>query len=188
MLHFSINRVGRCRHLVPVAALLGITAPAQITAAEVRDVTVVPTQGRSSSAQVTGAARIAASFGTVTSGFRSIEHNRRVGGVPNSYHLVGRAIDVGRRPGVSHQMIHSALQRAGFVLIESLDERDHSHFAFANAMSFNNDRTGADPGPAMASGKRPVREVLADKHGVLLAAAPVLGDAAGAVFDEESRL
>lgn len=30
----------------------------------------------------------------VSSGLRSVEHNRRVGGVPTSWHLKGRAIDI----------------------------------------------------------------------------------------------
>lgn len=31
---------------------------------------------------------------TITSTWRSPEHNQAVGGVPNSYHLVGKAIDI----------------------------------------------------------------------------------------------
>ncbi len=82
---------------------------------------------------VTRAAAVAANYGAITSIFRSVEHNRAVGGVANSYHLLGRAIDVVRRPGVSHSMIAAALQRAGYVMVESLDEGDHSHFAFATS-------------------------------------------------------
>ena len=48
----------------------------------------------------------------------------------NSYHLVGRAIDIARAPGVSHAVIDAAYRRAGYHIIESLDEGDHSHFAF----------------------------------------------------------
>jgi len=66
----------------------------------------------------------------VTSTFRSAAHNRRVGGVANSYHLRGRAIDIARRPGVSHWQIAAAFRAAGYNLLESLDEGDHSHFAF----------------------------------------------------------
>ena len=73
---------------------------------------------------------IGAHWGRVTSTYRSFEHNRRVGGVANSYHLRGRAIDIARRPGVSHWQIAAAYRAAGYNLLESLDEGDHSHFAF----------------------------------------------------------
>ena len=78
-------------------------------------------------------ARLGAQWGRVTSTFRSVEHNRSVGGVANSYHLRGRAIDIVRRPGVSHWQIASAMRAAGYSLLESLDEGDHSHFAFGSA-------------------------------------------------------
>jgi hypothetical protein len=77
------------------------------------------------------AAGIGSRWGRVTSTYRSPQHNRRVGGVRNSWHLQGRAIDIARRPGVSHSQIASAFRNAGYRLIESLDEGDHSHFAFA---------------------------------------------------------
>lgn len=79
------------------------------------------------------AVRIGGRWGVVTSVHRSPAHNRRVGGVPNSYHLSGRAIDVARRPGVSHAQVAAALRAAGHHLVESLDEGDHSHFAFGRA-------------------------------------------------------
>ena len=72
-------------------------------------------------------------YGQVTSTYRSPAHNRRVGGVANSYHLRGRAIDIARRAGVSHWQIAAAYRAAGYNLLESLDEGDHSHFAFGNA-------------------------------------------------------
>lgn len=74
--------------------------------------------------------QIGGQWGRVTSTYRSPEHNRRVGGVANSYHLRGRAIDIARRPGVSHSQIAAAYRAAGYSLAESLDEGDHSHFAF----------------------------------------------------------
>jgi hypothetical protein len=77
------------------------------------------------------AASLGSHWGRVTSTLRSIAHNRAVGGVPNSYHLRGRAIDIARRPGVTHAMIAAAFRNAGYRLVESLDEGDHSHFAFA---------------------------------------------------------
>ena len=74
--------------------------------------------------------QIGARWGQVTSTYRSPAHNRRVGGVANSYHLSNRAIDIARRPGVRHGQIAAAYRDAGYSLAESLDEGDHSHFAF----------------------------------------------------------
>jgi hypothetical protein len=82
--------------------------------------------------RISAAASIGARFGRVTSTIRSAEHNRRVGGVRNSWHLFGRAMDIARAPGISHSMIAAELRRAGFHLMESLDEGDHSHFAFSD--------------------------------------------------------
>jgi hypothetical protein len=74
--------------------------------------------------------QIGARWGQVTSTYRSPAHNRAVGGVANSYHLRGRAIDIARRPGVAHWQVAAAYRDAGYSLAESLDEGDHSHFAF----------------------------------------------------------
>ena len=76
--------------------------------------------------------QIGSHWGRVTSTYRSPAHNRRVGGVANSYHLSNRAIDIARRPGVSHWQIAAAYRNAGYSLAESLDEGDHSHFAFGS--------------------------------------------------------
>ena len=86
---------------------------------------------RATDFNLSSAARVVARFGRITSLRRSAEHNRRVGGVSNSYHLLGRAMDIARSPGVSHSSIRHALLAAGYTIIESLDEGDHSHFAFA---------------------------------------------------------
>jgi len=96
-----------------------------------------PTRATNRAARpITGsAAAIGARWGRVTSTYRSPERNRRVGGVTNSYHLSGRAIDIARRGGVRHAEIEAAYRSAGYRLIESLDEGDHSHFAFGSAGS-----------------------------------------------------
>ena len=86
-----------------------------------------------SSVDLRSAAGLGAQWGRVTSTYRSPAHNRAVGGVRNSYHLSGRAIDIARRPGVTHAQIAAAYRSAGYYLIESLDEGDHSHFAFGSA-------------------------------------------------------
>jgi hypothetical protein len=75
---------------------------------------------------------LASRWGTVSSVTRTRENNLAVGGAANSYHLIGRAIDVARRPGVRHRDVEAALLSAGYALLESLDEGDHSHFALAN--------------------------------------------------------
>jgi hypothetical protein len=98
-----------------------------------------------------------------------MEHNRAVGGVPNSYHLQGRALDVARRKGVTHSQIASAFRAAGLNLIESLDEGDHSHFAFAPSGRAN---SSVGQLPAPSTSKRPPvavpeRALLADEHGSL---------------------
>jgi peptidase M15-like protein len=80
---------------------------------------------------LSSAAALGAHWGRVTSTYRSPEHNREVGGVPDSYHLLGRAIDIARGAGINHAMIKAAYLRAGYTLVESLDEGDHSHFAFS---------------------------------------------------------
>jgi hypothetical protein len=99
------------------------------------DRTTIPAPRSNIGSIIGSAAAIGARWGTVTSTYRSPEHNRRVGGVPNSYHLSGRAIDIVRRSGVRHADIEAAYRAAGYRLIESLDEGDHSHFAFGNASS-----------------------------------------------------
>ena len=83
------------------------------------------------SGSLNAAANLGSSWGRVTSTYRTPSHNRAVGGVRNSFHLRGRAIDIARRPGVTHSMIAAAFRNAGYRLVESLDEGDHSHFAFA---------------------------------------------------------
>ena len=131
--------------------------------AAARDAGVVAVAGDAGSA-----ARLAAVFGTVTSIHRTVERNRIVGGVPNSYHLSGRAIDVARKPGVTHDQIAAALRRAGYNLVESLDEGDHSHFAFASPSAFP---LAPRSKAAVAEEKKKPRveqPVLADDHGTLL--------------------
>jgi Peptidase M15 len=144
--------------------------------AAARDAGIVAVGGDTGSA-----ARLAAVFGTVTSVHRTVERNRLVGGVPNSYHLAGRAIDIARRPGVTHDQIATALRRAGYNLVESLDEGDHSHFAFASA-SANAHVAALAPGrPGKTIDTKPKVEhpVLADNHGTLLIDLPAAGASAG---------
>ena len=111
-----------------VRAVSGEAAPTVEPVSEAtRAVASALTGGR---INISAAASLGSQWGRVTSTWRSAERNRRVGGVRNSFHLSGRAIDIARRPGVSHSQIAAAFRNAGYRLIESLDEGDHSHFAF----------------------------------------------------------
>ena len=116
-------------------------------------------------AEMSAATRLLSAYGMVTSTFRTIAHNRAVGGVPNSYHLLNRAIDVARRPGVTHRQIEAALKRSGYMLIESLDEHDHSHFAFA-ALPLSSAPISAVP-TQITPTKPLLPRVAADDHGTL---------------------
>lgn len=115
------------------------------------------------------AVRVAAAYGAVTSTYRSIWHNRAVGGVPNSYHLQNRAIDIARRPGVTHHQIELALRTAGYRLIESLDEGDHSHFAFGPTTPVQVAASAPTSTPAPQPPAPPSHPMLAaDDHGTLV--------------------
>ncbi len=107
------------------------------------------------------AASLVGRWGTISSLKRSAKHNRTVGGAANSFHLIGRAIDVVRRPGVRHRDIEAALLRSGLQLLESIDEGDHSHFAFA---------PGASPSrPTARTPNVPAARLIQARGGGLLA-------------------
>ena len=126
-----------------VASLLAMLAAATPGVGDNGPTLNVKLRSGSSVPSMPGAVSMGAKWGVVTSVHRSPERNRAVGGAPNSWHLQGRAIDIARRPGVRHAEIDAAFRRAGYVIIESLDEGDHSHFAFG--------LTGQAPRPAMSA-------------------------------------
>ena len=127
-----------------------------------RAVTSVVSGGR---INLAAAANLGSQWGRVTSTWRSRERNRRVGGVPNSFHLSGRAIDIARRPGVSHSQIAAAFRNAGYRLIESLDEGDHSHFAFG---------TGDGPVYRPLNRQQPEQRTASTQWRVVTAASAIL--------------
>jgi len=66
----------------------------------------------------------------VTSGYRTYEHNKEVGGQPNSRHLTGNARDIAKTKGMSLGKIVSTLREQGYDVVEKLDEGDHFHVAW----------------------------------------------------------
>ena len=46
------------------------------------------------------------------------------------YRVDPEIVVIARRAGVRHRQIAAAYRKAGYQLVESLDEGDHSHFAF----------------------------------------------------------
>lgn len=50
----------------------------------------------------------------ITSGYRTKDHNAKVGGVPNSSHLIGVAADIAVSGGNQRYIILNALIKAGF--------------------------------------------------------------------------
>lgn len=156
--------------LLAAAVLVGVPSVSTATSSAATERQLAPLLA--TSPHLAGPLRLLAAYGTPTSAWRSVEHNRRVGGMPNSYHLQGYAIDVQRRAGVPHIALDAALRRAGYVLLESLDEGDHSHFAFVGGKAAPKPAVIAKevappvepPPPPAPEGLR----VAADDHGTLL--------------------
>jgi hypothetical protein len=74
----------------------------------------------------------AASGASVTSGYRTPEHNQRVGGATNSYHTrgTGQALDLVPGPGETMAQLHARLRQSGLPFQELLNEGDHVHAAW----------------------------------------------------------
>lgn len=65
----------------------------------------------------------------VTSGRRGVAHNRAVGGVPNSLHLKGFAVDL---VGPAHDLEAARVHARRTGAAEVLDEGDHTHLAWVS--------------------------------------------------------
>lgn len=96
---------------------------------------------------------------TVTSGRRSAERNRAVGGAANSYHLSDRARDIAKTPGMSLARIRQAFASRGVQISELLDEGDHFHVAWGGR---GGGRGDAERQAREAEQRR--REALRDEH------------------------
>lgn len=53
----------------------------------------------------------------INSGYRTPEHNRKVGGVPDSSHVKGYAVDISARTSLDRYIIVDSLLKAGFTRI-----------------------------------------------------------------------
>lgn len=62
---------------------------------------------------------------TITSGYRTIEHNDRIGGVDSSSHTAGYAVDIACRDSRSRWLIINALILVGFNRIGVADTFIH---------------------------------------------------------------
>lgn len=98
--------------------------------------------------------QLAAQYGlTVTSHQRTAEHNKEVGGAPNSDHLTGKAIDLAGDPQKMAQLAAWAKDNTGpdKMLRFSQNEGDHVHLSF-NDSAFGNQPSGASAAAAPAAG------------------------------------
>ena len=66
----------------------------------------------------------------ITSGTRTAEHNQEVGGVPNSQHLSGKAVDIVLPKGTSFSEFKGQLLQSGVKPTELINEGDHIHVAW----------------------------------------------------------
>ena len=64
--------------------------------------------------KLTKARELAAIGFKITSGYRTPEHNEKVGGVPNSSHTLGHAVDIYAPTSRQKYIIINALLQAGF--------------------------------------------------------------------------
>jgi hypothetical protein len=70
---------------------------------------------------------------TLTSGYRTPQHNAAVGGVPNSQHLTGNAYDFVPK-GMNTTSAANRLVQSGIPFDQVIDEGSHVHVSFAPSM------------------------------------------------------
>ncbi len=111
---------------------------AAVAAAKMQASTLVgppPTPGQPSAASITedqASAAIQSAFpgATITSGARTPQHNAEVGGVPDSQHLSGNAVDFVLPKGTTFQQVKDTIAAHGLPASELIDEGTHIHWAW----------------------------------------------------------
>lgn len=78
---------------------------------------------------------------TITSQERSAVHNAAVGGVPDSMHLTGQAMDFVLPKGMTAAQVKSQLVAQGYPITEFLDEGNHVHWGWGPKPG----KSGANP-------------------------------------------
>jgi uncharacterized protein YcbK (DUF882 family) len=63
---------------------------------------------------------------TITSGYRTPEYNKKVGGVTNSQHIRGNAADIMVK-GMSSQELKKYAEKVGFSFIQTYKDKPHLH-------------------------------------------------------------
>lgn len=87
----------------------------------------------------------AAPDAAVTSGFRTPQDNARVGGVPNSRHMSGQAVDLVPRPGETMAQLYTRVAQAPGV--KAINEGDHVHVQQGGASAGRPVIPGSAPKP-----------------------------------------
>ena len=86
----------------------------------------------------------------VTSGARSVDQNARAGGVANSYHLTGRALDIGRPTPEQDEMVRAWATRNGYEVIDGYAD-GHLHLEPARQVA----QAGGGRAGSLAVGRSP---------------------------------
>lgn len=76
----------------------------------------------------------------VTSGYRTVEHNREVGGSPKSQHLLGKAADI-VVDGMTSAQVAAFARDIGFTGIGVYPKRGHCHVDVRDVPAFWTDNT-----------------------------------------------
>lgn len=88
----------------------------------------------------------------ITSGQRSTQHNADVGGVPNSMHIPGSAVDFVLPQGKSFADVKQAFTQSGLPASELIDEGSHIHWGWGDKPSAQGSPGSSAPMPELPPG------------------------------------